>query len=171
YEQTDDLDFLKEAIALAESAVTLTTPLHPNRAILFPGADLFRRYERLGNMADLNEAIIEMEKALEACYPGTPGRAGMLHNWSTMLVKRFERLGDINDLDKAARISEDIVREAIAGSQIHIYALFNLGTILLERFKRIGNLEDLQKAIKHGEAALAATPRDHPDRAVRYSNL
>ncbi|RPA96108.1 hypothetical protein L873DRAFT_1791744 [Choiromyces venosus 120613-1] len=46
----------------------------------FPGQDLLRRYERLGNLADLNEAIIEMEKALEACHPGTAGRAGMLNN-------------------------------------------------------------------------------------------
>ncbi|RPA91352.1 hypothetical protein L873DRAFT_1848275, partial [Choiromyces venosus 120613-1] len=235
YEQTDDLEFLREAIALAESAVTSITPFHPNQAILsaklrkmwrskfehtedevdldmawvwaieeigatpknmttyatacssiltircqlestrsryrFPGVDLFRRYERLGNVADLNEAIIEMEKALEACHPGTPDRAGILNIWSVMLVKRFERLGDINDLEKAARISEEIVRKSIAGGQIHIDALCNLGTMLLERFERIGNFEDLQKAIKHTEAALAATPRDHPDHAGRYSNL
>ncbi|RPA88456.1 hypothetical protein L873DRAFT_1222879, partial [Choiromyces venosus 120613-1] len=235
YEQTDDLEFLKEAIALAESAVTSITPFHPNRAILsaklckmlgskfehtedkvdldlawvwameeigttpknmatyatacssiltirrqlestysryrLPGADLLRRYERLGNMADLSEAIIEMEKALEACHPGTPGREIMLNNWSVMLVKRFERLGDINDLEKAAHISEEIVRKPSAGSHIDITELGNLGTILLIRFQRIGNIEDLQKAIKYSEEALAATPRDHPKLATIYGNM
>jgi hypothetical protein len=34
YEQTDDEDFLKEAIALAESAVTSITPFQPNLSIL-----------------------------------------------------------------------------------------------------------------------------------------
>ncbi|RPA89920.1 HCP-like protein [Choiromyces venosus 120613-1] len=228
YEQTDDLDFLKEAIALAEIAVTSINPFHPNRAILsaklrkmwgskfentkdevdldmswvrrqrtWPpmqrhavasslygvswrvriveidpgGADLLRRYERLGNVADLNETIIEIEKALEAYHPGTPGRVDMLNIWSVMLAKRFGRLGDINDLEKAARISEEVVRKPTAGRQTHIDSLGNLGNILWQRFERIGNLEDLQKAIRHGEAVLAATPRDHPDRAAMYSNL
>ncbi|RPA89356.1 TPR-like protein [Choiromyces venosus 120613-1] len=235
YEQTDDLDFLKEAIALAESAVTSITPLHPDRAILSaklrkmlgskfehtedevdldmawvwaieeigttpknmatyatacssiltirrqlesthsrdrsPGADLLRRYERLGNVADLNEAIVEMEKALEACHPATPKRADMLNGWSAMLVRRFERLGDIYDLEKAARINEEMMRKSIAGSKIHTNALSNLGTILSKRFERIGNLEDLQKAIKYGEEAVAGTPRDGPELAAIYDPL
>ncbi|RPA98136.1 TPR-like protein [Choiromyces venosus 120613-1] len=133
--------------------------------------DLFSQYVQTNDIDFLNEAIIETEKALEACHLGTPGRADMLNDWSAMLLKRFQGLGDINDLEKAARISEEIVRKSTAGSRTRINALGNLGNILLERFERIGDLDDLQKAIKHTEAALAATPGNHPDRAGRYSNL
>ncbi|RPA96114.1 hypothetical protein L873DRAFT_1926347, partial [Choiromyces venosus 120613-1] len=43
--------------------------------------------------------------------------------------------------------------------------------LLQLRFKRVGGLDDHQKPIKHLGAALAATPRDHPNRAAIYNNL
>ncbi|RPA95246.1 hypothetical protein L873DRAFT_1846115 [Choiromyces venosus 120613-1] len=204
YEQTDNLGFLTQAIALSESAVTSMTLLHPNRAILstklckmlgskfehtkdevdldmawlesthsrckFPGAGLFRRYEKLGNVADLNEAIIEMEKAIEACHPGNSVWIDMLNIWSAMPVKRFKRLGDTDDLELAVGINEGIVRTRSGGLNQN-FALANLGCMLMRRFERIGDLGDLQKAIKHGEEAIATTPRDDPNRAAFYLNL
>ncbi|RPA90779.1 hypothetical protein L873DRAFT_1848614, partial [Choiromyces venosus 120613-1] len=135
-----------------------------------PGMVLFRRYERLGNVSDLKDAIIEVEKATEACHPGDTSRVNILESWIAMLVARFERLGDINDLEVAADMSEEVLRK-VSRDPSHVNALGNLGVILLRRFERIGDLEDLQKAIALSEEALAATPQDHPDRADRYNNL
>ncbi|RPA93056.1 hypothetical protein L873DRAFT_1793879 [Choiromyces venosus 120613-1] len=132
------------------------------QSVQLPGMALFRRYERLGNVSDLSEAIIEMEKAREAYYPGDTGRVNMQESWIGMLEARYERLGDMNDLERAADKSEEILRRSLCGGPSHFNALGSLEAILWRRFERIGDLEDVQNAIKHGEEALATTPRDHP---------
>ncbi|RPA89357.1 hypothetical protein L873DRAFT_1832020 [Choiromyces venosus 120613-1] len=129
--------------------------------------DLFFQYEQTNDIDFLNEAIIETEKAFEECHPRNACLAGVLNDWSAMLI----RTGDLDDLQKAIKRT-DAALAATPGNHPNRAGRYNnLGTMFSTRFERIGDLDDLQKAIKHTEAALAATPGNHPNRAGIYNNL
>jgi len=49
--------------------------------------------------------------------------------------------------------------------------LSNLGAVLLTRFNQGGDCADLDAAVAAGRAALAATPKDHPNHRVIEGNL
>ena len=43
--------------------------------------------------------------------------------------------------------------------------------MLFRRYEQTGSLQDLEAAIVHAEAAVEATPEDHPDKAAMLNNL
>ncbi|CUS09057.1 unnamed protein product, partial [Tuber aestivum] len=137
------------------------------KAIAGLGVILYKRFERIGTVGDLQKAIKHGEDALAATPLDHPDRAAGLNNLGNMLCARFERIGDLGDLQKAFKHGEDALAATPLDHPLRAAMHSNLGA----RFERIGDLGDLQKAIKHAEDALAATPLDHPLRATMHSNL
>ena len=62
---------------------------------------LANRYEQLGAMEDLDEAIVLVREALELCSQGHPNRSIPLNNLANRLSTRYNQLGAMEDLDVA----------------------------------------------------------------------
>ncbi|CUS09066.1 unnamed protein product, partial [Tuber aestivum] len=129
------------------------------------------RFERIGGLEDLQQAIKNGEEALAATPQGQSNRALMHNNLGSWLSTRFGRIGDLGDLQNAIKHGEKALAATPQDHPDRVAMHSNLGKWLSMRFDRTGDLGNIQKAIKHGELALAATPQDHPVRAVIHDNL
>ncbi|KAF8534365.1 CHAT domain-containing protein [Trichophaea hybrida] len=177
YEQTgecnDNPNYLNHAIILAENILATAPPGHAIQADSFNrvGVMLATRYDRIGNLEDLQKAITFLELAVAATPLDHPNRAGRLNNLGNMLRSRFERTGDFDDLQQAILQGEEAVAATPLDHPNRAGRLNNLGNMLRSRFERAGDFDDLQQAILQGEEAVAATPLDHPNRADTLTNL
>ncbi len=77
------------------------------------GLDLFRDYERTGNIQLLQEAITLFREAADATPAAHLYRPAYLSNLGTALKTRFERTGQQPDLDQAiTRVSPPSVERS-----------------------------------------------------------
>ncbi|MBT2406578.1 MULTISPECIES: CHAT domain-containing protein [unclassified Streptomyces] len=175
-----DLALRAKDPALLTSAVTLLGRIvrnlpdgHPDRARCESnlGSALCERFERTGELADLNEAVELSRAAVRATADDHPERAGRLTNLGTALRARFNRIGDLRDLDEAVEANRDAVQSAPPDYPDRGRVLSNLGVALWARYERMGDPADLNEAVELGRAAVRATAHDHPERAGRVSNL
>jgi Tetratricopeptide repeat len=80
---------------------------YPNRAVCYNnlGDMLESRYERTGDIVDLEAAIQAAQQAVAVAIDSTPqnypDRAGILNNFGNKLKSRYKRTGDIADLEAA----------------------------------------------------------------------
>ncbi|KAF8430063.1 CHAT domain-containing protein [Tirmania nivea] len=109
------------------------------------------RYKRTGNLQDLEAAINHAEAAVEATKEDHNDRA----------VRRYKRAGNLQDLEGAINHAEAVVEETPEDHPARAPRLNNLSNHLRSRYA----------AINHAETAVKTTPEDHPDRAARLSNL
>ncbi|MEO3749412.1 CHAT domain-containing protein [Streptomyces sp. B6B3] len=146
---------------------------HPQRAAVL--SDLLNalriRYERVGELADLEDAITAGRAAVQATPTNHFQRAGRLSNLGAVLHLRFERVGELADLEDAIDRLRAAVEATPTNDPDRAGRLSNLGVALESRFGRVGELVDLEDAITAGRAAVEATPIYHPARAMFLSNL
>jgi hypothetical protein len=135
------------------------------------GNSLLTRFERLGDLGDLNKSVLRGEDAVYLTPDGHPDKPSWLNNLGNSLLTRFERLGDLDDLNKSVSISEDAVHLTPDGHPDKPSMLNNLGNSLLTRFERLGDLEDLNKSVSMREDAVHLTPDGHPDKPSMLNNL
>ena len=102
------------------------------------------RFERLGEMGDVQNGILSLAEAVRLT-PDTQTCQVDLNNLGTSLLRRFERLGEIGDIEKGISSFEDAVRLTPDRHPEKSSFLSNLGTSLLTRFER---LEDLGEDYK-----------------------
>jgi hypothetical protein len=100
---SDDPDYLDNAILLAENVLATAPEGHAIQAVCFDYLDkmLTKRYYRFGNLDDLQKAITFLELAVAATPPNDLDRAGAIINLSTRLSERFHRTGDLDELQLA----------------------------------------------------------------------
>jgi hypothetical protein len=122
-------------------------------------------------LADLNQAIVDAQAALDTTPPDHPNCAAILSNLAVALRIRFERTGDLADLDQAIVDAQAAVDATPIDHPNRAMFLSNLGLVRLARFERTADLADLDRAIVDAQAALGATPPDHPNWAAILSNL
>ncbi|KAJ7833961.1 hypothetical protein B0H14DRAFT_2324833, partial [Mycena olivaceomarginata] len=67
------------------------------------------RFERLGDLGDLNEFISKKKDAVLLTPDGHPDKPGRLNNLGNSLLARFERLGDLGDLVESISKYKDAV--------------------------------------------------------------
>jgi tetratricopeptide (TPR) repeat protein len=135
------------------------------------GATLRVRFERAGELADLDAAVQAGQAAVEATPTGHPNRATMLSNLGSALQIRFERVGELADLDAAVQAGRAAVDATPTGHPNQARQLSNLGVALRARYQRVEELADLDAAVQAGRAAVEAAPTGHPNRATMLSNL
>jgi tetratricopeptide (TPR) repeat protein len=153
--------------------VQSTPPDHPNLAgcLNSLGSWLRRRFERSGEMKDLEEAIDTARQAVQSTPPDHLNLAGCLNNLGSWLGRRFERSGEMKDLEEAI----DTARQAVQSTppdhpNLAVY-LNNLGNRLGSRFEQSGEMKDLEEAIDTARQAVQSTPPDHPNRSMYLNNL
>ncbi|KAF8418367.1 CHAT domain-containing protein [Terfezia claveryi] len=137
-----------------------------------PRSHFGRRYERSGNLHDLEVAIYHAEAGVKVTPEGHPDRAACWNILGSLFNKRYLRTGDLQDLESAINYTETAV--GATKDEDHLDrpgGLSNLSSYLRNRYERTGNLEDLDGAINHANAAVKATPQDHPNWAAWLNNL
>ena len=157
----------------AEEAVDLTPDGHPNkpRRLNFLGHCFFTRFQRLGRLNDLDDAISRQKEAVRLTLDGHPDKPGRLNNLGCSVQARFQRLGQLNDLEDAVSRGKQAVDLTPDGHPNKPRCLNNLGMGLLTRFVRLGQLNDLEDAISRQRQAVDLIPDGHPDKPRYLSNL
>src|SRR5262249_14303652 len=152
--QLDDDAALEHAIALLRRGLAASPDDNPVKAMClsYLGEALETRFERAGNLADLDEAI-QAHRAAASTFAEdhkfyAPMQSALYHSLQT----RFEQLGERSDLDDAIQA----IRLAAGAQPDELTYLGNLGNSLRARFEFAGNPADLDEAIQAGRAALDA---------------
>lgn len=68
---------------------------------------LFRRFEFLGDIADIEKVTSTQEEAVRLTPDGHPSRPGVLNNLGNSLFIRFDRVGDLVDINTSISILEE----------------------------------------------------------------
>ena len=127
------------------------------------GTALLARFERTGQLADLDQALTVSREAVDATPAGHPDRPRHLSNLGTALLARFERTGQQADLDQAITRFSEAAGATPADHPDRPAHLSNLGAALRTRFGAPGSRRTWTRPSPVSEAA-GATPADHPDR-------
>jgi tetratricopeptide (TPR) repeat protein len=128
------------------------------------------RFERHGDLADLNAALAAGRAALHACAHRPASRARCLANLSSAYRTRFERARKPRDLARAVRMARTAVEQAAPGDQDRPRLLGTLTLALLRDFgynRRPGRADE---AIEVSRSAAAVTPPGHPLRPLLLGN-
>ncbi|KAJ7190790.1 CHAT domain-containing protein [Mycena pura] len=151
----------------------LTPEGHPDKPSCYNnlGTSLRRRFNRLGDLDDLNQSVLRYQTALMLTPEGHPEKLLCYNNLGISLRRRFQRLGDLNDLTQSVLRFEAAVRLTPQGHPHKPLFSNSLGNALLSRYERHGDLDDLNECVLRFEAAVMLTPEGHPDKPLCYSNL
>ncbi|KAJ7937990.1 CHAT domain-containing protein [Mycena leptocephala] len=158
---------------MLEAAVALTPDGHSNKPSYYShlGNSLLRRFERLGDLADLNQSVLSCKTAAKLTLDGHPAKPICYNNLGNSLLRRFERLGDPSDINQSLLRFETAVRLTPDSHPDKPSWLNNLGSSLSYRFQRFGDLADINRAISMFETAAGLTPDGHPNKCLCYNNL
>ncbi|KAF8443849.1 hypothetical protein L210DRAFT_3643442 [Boletus edulis BED1] len=132
---------------------------------------LLKRFERHGDLADLQRAITLLQELVRSVSVWDDGYRVGLGNLGTALSLRFERLGELRDLEDAISTHRDAVHLTPDGHPDKPSCLNNLGLSFRTRFERFGELRDLEDAISTHMNAVHLTPDGHPDKPNCLNNL
>ena len=132
---------------------------------------LSTRYDQLGAMQDLDEAIILDREALDLRPQGHLERSMSLNNLAAHLSSRYNHLWAIQDLDEAIVLDREALDLRPQGHPDRSMSLNNLANRLSTRYKQLGAMQDLHEAIILAQEALYLRPQGHPDRSTSLNNL
>ncbi|KEP46865.1 putative aromatic di-alanine and TPR containing protein [Rhizoctonia solani 123E] len=135
------------------------------------GYSVFNRYERHGNLADLDKAINYQSQAVRLTSKEHATHPIYLSSLGDLLLRRFERFGDLVDVDRAIEYQEQAVQLTPEGDIQRPGFLESLGCARFRRFERVGDLEDVDQAIEHQMQAIRLIPEGHPRRGSCLNNL
>ncbi|KAF8718912.1 kinase-like protein, partial [Rhizoctonia solani] len=161
------------SIKYESRAVASISREHPNlpNQLANLGESHNSRFERLGELDDLETAIQYQTHALELTSDSHPDLPHWLDRLALSQRARFRRLGDLKDLNMAI----DYASRALSltpDSHSDLPSRFaNLGITYNDRFEHLGEPGDLKKAIEHQSHAVSSTPDGHPDFSERLAYL
>ena len=130
-----------------------------------------KKYEQLGEIDDLNEAIDVGREALSLCTPGYRYRSMSLSNLALSLSSRYEQLGRIDDLNEAIVLNQEALSLRPPGHSDRLISFINLSKCLTLQYQLLGEIDDLNRAIVLDREALSICPPRHPYRPMSLSNL
>ncbi|KAG8753843.1 hypothetical protein FRC11_007099 [Ceratobasidium sp. 423] len=161
------------AIEYQMQAIELTPEGHASRPSFLSelGYSWRRRFERLDDLADVNNAIQRQEQAVQLTPEGDPEKPVVLLNIGCSLSSRFGRLKRPADIDKAIEHQAEAVQLIPNDHPNKQVYLNSLGHSCARRFAILNEFADLDKAIKYQTLAVELTPEGHPDKARNPSDL
>ncbi|KAJ6527381.1 hypothetical protein B0H19DRAFT_1083934 [Mycena capillaripes] len=163
----------REYIRGASKGVTGVTFTLPDRAGLLHllSIRLTDRYQRLGDLKDLQAALLTKKEAVELTPSGHRDRARHLKSLAVSLSHQYRRLGDLKDLEAAIQINQEAVILTPPGHLDQADRLQTLAVSLADRYTRLGDFKDLEASLQVNQEAVNLTPPGHPDRAYRLQGL
>jgi tetratricopeptide (TPR) repeat protein len=153
---TEDLRDLDAAISAAEEAQSIfqqvlrDVPLGiPGRArdISKLGMMLRWRYQRTGQLADIDAAVTAGRRAVGLTGSGHSDRGVCQNNLATALINRYEAAGRADDLDMAITMGREALDALGPGDEFRATCQSNLGLALEYRFEKTGLSRDLDEAV------------------------
>ncbi|KAF8248569.1 hypothetical protein K440DRAFT_468026, partial [Wilcoxina mikolae CBS 423.85] len=174
-----DLDYLNNAVHVAEEILAEAPSDHcitaddcKNLSDLFEG-----RYQQKKDLDDLQAAITWAEQGPTTNHKNID-EMGCSRNLMACLLSRYQRTGELEDLREALKrmteiqLTQENLQLSPGNSHTIPASCFNnLDKMLYRRYFRMRKLDDIQKAITFMELSVAATPVDHPDRALCLATL
>ncbi|KDQ62183.1 hypothetical protein JAAARDRAFT_30084 [Jaapia argillacea MUCL 33604] len=143
--QVSDLD---EAVTL--SSELLRSKASPDRVpLLYDHAtDLLQRYEQLGQLDDITNAIAEYREALSLSSAKDPVRVRVLINLSESLCSRWKETRDDDDIDEGVRLAREALDLCEGGHRSRASCLCSYARALWDRYDgRSKDQDDLESAI------------------------
>ncbi|KAI9463452.1 TPR-like protein [Boletus coccyginus] len=135
------------------------------------GDQLLDRFERLGDLTDLQQAIAILEGLVKSVSIDDYRYTAALGSLGVALRYRFNRVGELDDLEDAISRQRAAVTLTPHGHPHRPSHLSNLGSSFRVRFERVGELSDLKDAISALRDAVELTPHGHPARPARLGDL
>lgn len=156
----------RSALTLARSSTSLPDDA---RSKLFSNLAnvLSIRFQRHGDLADLDHSVECHLAALDLRPPGHPGRAKTLSNFATALLVRHGQLGMRKDIELA--IEHFNTALSILPPNGRLMPLMNYASALFSRFQRSGDVSDLNDAIRQYRAVVDSSSSE--DKLTSYYNL
>ncbi|KAJ7474965.1 CHAT domain-containing protein [Mycena latifolia] len=122
------------------------------------GIALHRRFERLGNVVDINQGREICEAAVRMTPEGDPDMPSRLTSLGNSLLSRFEQLGNLTDLNECMATFKAAVSLTPEGHPDMPSCLHNLGNCLLQRFNRLKDPHDCEEMLlQYSRAASSPT--------------
>lgn len=170
FEQTGDLEVLRESLQAARLAVASASADHSNFAAIqsnLSGA-LHRWYLQTDDVNALREAINVGRRSVAA---DPHHGAALLTNLSIALLDAFKRTNDVALLEEAVtsgRRAVDLIQESDPSA---VLCLSNLGRVLQTWAKRTQDADTQAEAVRIARRAVAATQPGHPAHPLQLNNL
>ncbi|KAJ7661702.1 CHAT domain-containing protein [Mycena rosella] len=120
------------------------------------------RFQRMGDLKDLEAAQNHFQQAIELTPDGHPTLVFLIAELGIIHRNRYQRLGVVEDLEAAHDKFQTAVKLAPEGHPGLAGLMQDLGTCFGERFKRLGDIKDLDAAQNHVQQAITLTPDGHP---------
>ncbi|CAE6452856.1 unnamed protein product, partial [Rhizoctonia solani] len=135
------------------------------------GIHHIRRFERLGEVDDVDKAVEYMSIALAL----TPDDHSTLPTLLMILGKcysdRFQRLSELSDIRRAIECETRALSLTPDDHPDMPARLVSVGLSHCIRYQRVQELEDLNQGREYMSIALTLTPQDHPELAYRLTSL
>lgn len=133
---------------------------------------LFKRFEKTGNIADLQEALPLAKSVCESMPDGFPRGCNAFSHCSTVLATSYDAgLLPLSALDESIEMLHTALRMCPAGSDDRVGILVNLTNRNREAYERGRGVQFLHFAIEYGKQVLAAASPDHPERPNYHQGL
>ncbi|KAI0032184.1 CHAT domain-containing protein [Vararia minispora EC-137] len=165
---THSIDDLNSVIAVSRRCVGLPRASSQPGALEDLGTALWQRFDMMGDLRDVDEAIETLEQA-NRLAPQTPS---VLATLGISRLVRFERLGAPEDIQAAVAAQQQVAdlvsdddRSAKSG------ALHNLANALQMRFECAGALEDIDSAITAQRQAVELLKDEDPKKFMALHAL
>ncbi|KAI0027844.1 CHAT domain-containing protein, partial [Vararia minispora EC-137] len=170
---TSEPEILSAAISRLQDSINLAPDGYPYKhwQLINLGIALRTRFERLGNVNDLQDAVRVLRQAVNLTPDGHIYKPGRFSTLGNALEARFDRLGGLDDLEQAIIAKRQAVHLTPDDHPDRPGRLSNLGRALQTRFDRLGGLDDLEEAIVIKRQAVGLTPDGHPHKAGRLNTL
>ncbi|KAL0634286.1 hypothetical protein Q9L58_006824 [Maublancomyces gigas] len=160
----------QEAISYAKVVLEAMSQTHPERSPLLGslGGTLFSRYQRIGDIDDLKQAISCFGEALKF---QSSDRTGQLSDLSNLWYTLYMRTEAMDDLKQSTMYAEEAL-EGIPQDHPHRSLLLNNQALRSHHKYNITKaIDDHQQAIFYAKKALTTTPQESPLRADLLANL
>ncbi|GAW16485.1 hypothetical protein ANO14919_059140 [Xylariales sp. No.14919] len=124
---------------------------------------LLMRYERTGDVEDLESAISSVIKAIEATPDSDPDLTSRVSNLVKMQLQKYQRTGNTDYLEEAISNARQALEKTPIGRPGRVFLLANLSTALSQRYEQTCDEETLDDAISLAEEANNFTTEHKPD--------
>ncbi|KAJ7841272.1 CHAT domain-containing protein [Mycena leptocephala] len=154
-------------------AVNLTPTAHPDRLEMLAGLGmaLMRRFQRLGDLDDLERCISATEEALLHTPYDHPNKAERLEDVGISLLSHFKHLGDLQSLNRSVSTLEEALRLTPHSHINRASRLVHLAHAFRARFYCLGDLADVDRSILLGNEGIHIIPDGDTDQPSAFMNL
>ncbi|OGE48761.1 hypothetical protein PENARI_c026G10257 [Penicillium arizonense] len=174
FKLSDRIQDLEEAVEKAKWAELQAKNLEHSvyaRILGVLGNILERRFQCMGQIEDLEEAIQVLRHAVEISSDNHLCLSYFLHSLGNKLGARYNHTEKIEDLEEVVQVSRQMVKATPNAHPSLPGGLSYLGHGLRLRYERIGMMDDLEEAVQVSRQAVNLTPDNHADLPSRLHTL